>query len=403
MSVEAITWALQDAPGVPASCVSVLVGLADHANRNGRNAFPGVPRLAKYARKRQRQVQRDLDQLRAVGVIDYGNPAVTAHVRSDRRPQVYDLAMSTAARGVTQDVSCASEPAAPDVTDDTPQPAASLDPGVVGDIPQPVVPAVRDVAEDTPQPTIPAARGVTQDMSHTDHGVSCETERGVTQGTTGCHARHPNRHEPSMNHQKSAPRAGRRGRARATITPTDLAASAARPDAWQLVADWHNDQPVTHRTATRRALTKQIDGILRDQGDPAAARDALDAWADRSDARPGLVPYLYDDALKARHGARPRGRQTREDKVQAWFQFDPDDPGSQPYSAREDKVQAYLDPSLAEPDPAIESIAAGFAGSAQPARIASTATQDHPVRQLHQPADDDGPQRHTALVEGRSA
>jgi hypothetical protein len=48
MSIEAITWALNHAP-IPtgrrdaSSLAMVLVGLANHADPDGRNAFPPMP------------------------------------------------------------------------------------------------------------------------------------------------------------------------------------------------------------------------------------------------------------------------------------------------------------------------------------------------------------------------
>ena len=39
MSLEAIAWAITDAPDVPPECVSLLVGLANHADSRGRGAY----------------------------------------------------------------------------------------------------------------------------------------------------------------------------------------------------------------------------------------------------------------------------------------------------------------------------------------------------------------------------
>jgi hypothetical protein len=60
MSLEAIGWVLRDAPGVPVQCVSVLIGLADHADSHGRGAYAGQKLLAGYARKSDRSVRNDL-------------------------------------------------------------------------------------------------------------------------------------------------------------------------------------------------------------------------------------------------------------------------------------------------------------------------------------------------------
>jgi hypothetical protein len=53
VSIEAINWALNKAP-IPTDrkdaspLPSVLIGLANHADPDGRNAFPSVDRLTRY-------------------------------------------------------------------------------------------------------------------------------------------------------------------------------------------------------------------------------------------------------------------------------------------------------------------------------------------------------------------
>ncbi|MEW2383712.1 helix-turn-helix domain-containing protein [Micromonospora sp. NPDC047707] len=93
MSVEAMSWALSDAPDVPPQCLAVLIGLANHAHANGRGAFPSQERLAHYARKSVRSVRRDLDELARLGLIRRGDQRHTAFLPADRRPVVWDLAM----------------------------------------------------------------------------------------------------------------------------------------------------------------------------------------------------------------------------------------------------------------------------------------------------------------------
>lgn len=93
MSNEAFTWALRDAPGVPAHAVAVLFGLANHADPRGRGAYPSQPTLAGYARKKVRQVRRDIEALEELGLIRRGNQAYVAFLPPDKRPVVWDLAM----------------------------------------------------------------------------------------------------------------------------------------------------------------------------------------------------------------------------------------------------------------------------------------------------------------------
>lgn len=94
VSVEAITWVLNEAQDVPAPLVSTLVGLANHATPDGRNAYPSQAKLAKYTRKSERTVRRDLAELERLGLICRGDQRVVEHVPRDRRPVVYDLCMA---------------------------------------------------------------------------------------------------------------------------------------------------------------------------------------------------------------------------------------------------------------------------------------------------------------------
>lgn len=97
MSNEALTWALRDAQGVPSHAVAVLIGLANHADENGRGAYPSQKLLGKYARKTERQVRKDLQNLEELGIIRRGDQRLAAHIPADRRPIVWDLVMDSGA------------------------------------------------------------------------------------------------------------------------------------------------------------------------------------------------------------------------------------------------------------------------------------------------------------------
>lgn len=93
--VPAVAWVLDEAPDVPASLVATLVGLARHADENGRNAFPSEAALARYTRKTVRQVRRDLAELVSRGLIRRPvDQDAASGIRGDRRPTVYDLAFA---------------------------------------------------------------------------------------------------------------------------------------------------------------------------------------------------------------------------------------------------------------------------------------------------------------------
>ena len=93
MSLEAISWALTQAPDVPPECVSLLVGLANHADSLGRGAYAGQKLLASYARKTDRSARNDLAKLLSIGLIRHGDQKLAAHIPADCRPVVYDLAL----------------------------------------------------------------------------------------------------------------------------------------------------------------------------------------------------------------------------------------------------------------------------------------------------------------------
>lgn len=93
---KAIEWVLDEVPNVPPNLVSTLVGLARHAQDDGTGAGPGVETLMGYTRKSKRQVKYDLDKLRELNLIKVSkDQSRVAHIRADRRPVVYELAMAT--------------------------------------------------------------------------------------------------------------------------------------------------------------------------------------------------------------------------------------------------------------------------------------------------------------------
>ncbi|MBN9743608.1 helix-turn-helix domain-containing protein [Amycolatopsis sp. A1MSW2902] len=105
MSIEAINWALKHAR-IPvdrrdsSSLAVVLIGLANHADPDSRNAFPSLTTLAGYTRLSERSVRYALRGLEKLGLIVPADPRiVAAHVqRADRQPNGYDLRMTTPER-----------------------------------------------------------------------------------------------------------------------------------------------------------------------------------------------------------------------------------------------------------------------------------------------------------------
>ncbi|MDX3544352.1 hypothetical protein PV729_45465 [Streptomyces europaeiscabiei] len=93
MSTDAMKWAVEFAPPMPAQLVATLTGLAYHADTKGRGAYPSLARLAAYACKSERSVRRDLRDLEDLKLIRHGDQSKAAHITADKRPTVYDLAV----------------------------------------------------------------------------------------------------------------------------------------------------------------------------------------------------------------------------------------------------------------------------------------------------------------------
>lgn len=91
MSIEATAWALsvEDVPDSTARVI--LLGLANHADREGRAAWPSVATLAEYAVCSERTAHRRLRDLEELGLIRRGDQRLVDHLPGNRRPVVYDL------------------------------------------------------------------------------------------------------------------------------------------------------------------------------------------------------------------------------------------------------------------------------------------------------------------------
>jgi hypothetical protein len=98
MSIEAISWALNTAD-IPSdrrdasTLAIVLVGLANHADPEGRYAFPSIAKLARYTRLSERSVQNSLRTLQSLNLITPSDRGIVAAYikRADRRPNGWDL------------------------------------------------------------------------------------------------------------------------------------------------------------------------------------------------------------------------------------------------------------------------------------------------------------------------
>lgn len=91
MSLDAILWALKDAPVIDAKERLVLVTLAETADDDGCLAYPSVGTIARRTMMHERTVQHRLKALRERGLITEGDQSAASRIPLHRRPTVYDL------------------------------------------------------------------------------------------------------------------------------------------------------------------------------------------------------------------------------------------------------------------------------------------------------------------------
>jgi DNA-binding transcriptional ArsR family regulator len=86
---------------LPTAEKMVLLVIADHANANGTNSWPGVETIARKSSMTPRSVQRHIRNLEERGlIVTKRQQGGNENTRSDRRPNRYDIIL-TALNGVT--------------------------------------------------------------------------------------------------------------------------------------------------------------------------------------------------------------------------------------------------------------------------------------------------------------
>lgn len=94
MSLNAYVWAGQLPLDVTsATAFRVLLKMADVADAEGRGVWLTTSRMAEELGCSVRTVQRAVRELQIARLIHEGDKRAVAHIRSDRRPTVYDLNM----------------------------------------------------------------------------------------------------------------------------------------------------------------------------------------------------------------------------------------------------------------------------------------------------------------------
>lgn len=97
MSLEAVNRVLSARVGGGNRKV-VLLAYANHTHADGRHAWPSMSTVADYAELDVRSARRIVASLVADGWLRPGDQDLVSHIRRDRRPTVYDLAMTEEAR-----------------------------------------------------------------------------------------------------------------------------------------------------------------------------------------------------------------------------------------------------------------------------------------------------------------
>jgi hypothetical protein len=90
-----MAWAIEQQDVKDAHARHVLLCLANYADNNGKAAFPSTATLTEDTGMSESTIRRKLDMLEEIGLIVKGNQAVVAAYisRGDRRPVCYDMAM----------------------------------------------------------------------------------------------------------------------------------------------------------------------------------------------------------------------------------------------------------------------------------------------------------------------
>lgn len=262
MSLEAIGWVLRDAPDVPSQCVSVLIGLADHADKRGRGAYPSAGTLATYARKSERQVRYDLSLLAEAKLIRPGDQSEVAKYPVNRRPVVYDLAMElTKASAGVQSVA--------------PQAGVQLTSGVQSASPlQPTAPQSA--------PDLQEQAGVQSASPQVTEVLGCNTAQLGVQ---------PTAYKPSLNLNLSEVQVGEGGSGGET---TDPATASLGDEAADPAAKPKKPRKVAHRIPEDFRVTPEMVAWARREVPQVDGRRATEAFIDHWTSASGANARKHD-------------------------------------------------------------------------------------------------------------
>jgi pyocin large subunit-like protein len=90
MSIQAVGWVLEYSPAKKSSRL-VLISLANHANADGRDAYPSIATIMRETLLPERTVQYALRALEEVGLIRARGRAPDERIPQNRRPVNYQI------------------------------------------------------------------------------------------------------------------------------------------------------------------------------------------------------------------------------------------------------------------------------------------------------------------------
>lgn len=109
MSIHALQWAIYQAPTINPTEKVILNILADHADADGRNAWPSRDTIARHAQVSVATVKRQLAAMKSRGLITEGDHRLVSHIPAGRRPKVWNLNLAATREGVQNEPPANSE------------------------------------------------------------------------------------------------------------------------------------------------------------------------------------------------------------------------------------------------------------------------------------------------------
>jgi hypothetical protein len=263
MSHQAVEWAVKHVPpnlvGLPAR--AVLIAFAEHAGSDGKATWPSLPTIAWYLDCSVRNVEKHVKTLTEVGLLVRSpDQSPAAHIPADRRPVVYDMPL-----GLVR-------------TDEKPDGRRR------GRKPTP--------AHDDPNSSTQATRTTVRDLPETARTpVRKRPELQYANGPNSSTARP----EPQFGETALEPLGNLQERSSSTRAP--------RLDAIAIVK-------ATPAAGLPRVIKDKLAGevakLIDDKTPEEQIEGGLDMWCRRTDAGPGLLPWLVGEfARKQLAQAKP--------------------------------------------------------------------------------------------------